>query len=61
MKPKIRKSTCIWCGLCETYCKEVFKIKEDKSTIVKIKDYLKYKKQIMFSIQDCPTSSIDYE
>lgn len=55
------KDSCISCGLCETYCPQVFTIGELKTRVKKIKDYSKYKKEIQFAISDCPVKAIDQE
>ena len=52
---------CISCGLSETNCPEVFKIKDEGSTVIEGVDYSGLEEKIKEAAESCPVEVIKYE
>lgn len=60
-KIKIDEEKCIGCGMCESLCPEVFKMKDGKSYLCEKADLEKNKDCIESTIQSCPTKAVEDE
>ena len=54
---------CIGCGMSESNCPEVFKIKDDtgESSVIEGVDFSLYEDQIKEAAEDCPAEVIRYQ
>ena len=54
---------CIGCGMSESSCPEVFKIKDDtgESSVIEGVDFSLYEDQIKEAVEDCPVEVIRYQ
>ena len=52
---------CISCGLSETNCPEVFKIKDEGSTVIEGVDYSGLEEKIKEAAESCPVEVIKYD
>lgn len=52
---------CIACTLSENNCPEVFKIKEEGSSVIEGVDYSSYDEKIKNAAEMCPVEVIKYE
>ena len=60
MKKVIIQPGCITCGLCEFLAPNVFEV-TDVSRVKKDADTVKYEKEIIQSIKECPVQVIEFE
>ena len=52
---------CISCGLSESNCPEVFKVKAEGSTVIKGVDYSGLEEKIKIAAESCPVEVIKYD
>ena len=52
---------CISCGLSETNCPEVFKVKDKGSTVIEGVDYSGLEEKIKLVAESCPVEVIKYD
>lgn len=58
MKIKVDKKKCLGCGVCISFCPEVFELKDGKSKVKEKVDLKKYKDSIKEAIEICPVEAI---
>jgi len=51
---------CVSCGLSESTCPEVFKVKAEGSTVIKGVDYSGLEEKIKMAAESCPVEVIKY-
>ena len=52
---------CVSCGLSESNCPEVFKVKDEGSTVIEGVDYSLLEEKIKEAAEMCPVEVIKYE
>ena len=52
---------CVSCGLSESNCPEVFKVKDEGSTVIEGVDYSLLEEKIKEAAESCPVEVIKYE
>jgi len=52
---------CVSCGLSESNCPEVFKVKDEGSTVIEGVDYSPLEEKIKEAAESCPVEVIKYE
>ena len=52
---------CVSCGLSESNCPEVFKVKDEGSTVIEGVDYSPLEEKITEAAESCPVEVIKYE
>ena len=52
---------CISCFMSEGNCPEVFKVKDDDSTVIEEVDYSDLEEKIKIAAEECPVEVIKYE
>ena len=52
---------CVSCGLSESNCPEVFKVKDEGSTVIEGVDYSLLEEKIKEAAEYCPVEVIKYE
>ena len=52
---------CVSCGLSESNCPEVFKVKAEGSTVIKGVDYSGLEEKIKIAAESCPVEVIKYD
>lgn len=62
MKTSVDKELCIGCGICESICPEVFEMKEDGKSHIKVNTVPnEYKKCALEAEGECPVEAISHE
>jgi ferredoxin len=58
MKVKVNKKKCLGCGVCDSLCPEVFKLKNGKSQVKEKANLKKHKDCIKQAIETCPVQAV---
>jgi len=62
MKAKVDEELCIGCGMCENICPDIFELKDDGKSHVKVNPIPEeFEKCTLEAEKECPVGAITYE